>query len=285
MTAAGINPPEIGARDMEVLAEKLRQEHGFDLLSYKPRLLKRRIQSRLRVRECPNLGTYLKLLRVDAAEVSNLLRTLTIHVSGFFRNEETFEFLRERVFPGLLRARREDGQELVLVSAGCAEGEEPYSLAMLLLRHFGRELDGLSRRIIGLDVDGEVLDRARRGEYEPERIADLPSAYRRFFTRKVDRVEVAPEVRAEVEFRQCDLKECVPATGADLIMCRNVLIYFKRGGQRRILRGLREALKPGGFLALGKTESLIGDLRSGFRVLDLTEHVYCKAGEEPCGWR
>ena len=285
MTAGGINPPAIGAREMEVLAEKLRREHGFDLLSYKPRLLRRRIQSRLRVRECPDLGAYLKLLRADSEELSSLLRTLTIHVSGFFRNEETFEFLRERVFPGLIRSRWEDGQELVLVSAGCAEGEEPYSLAMLLHRHFGREIAGLPRRIIGLDVDGEVLQRARRGNYEPERTADLPSSYRRFFSRKGDRVEVAPEIRAEVEFRRCDLKELVPVAGADLVMCRNVLIYFKRGGQRRILNGLREALRPGGLLVLGKTEALIGEMRSGFRVLDLTEHVYCKAGEEPCGWR
>jgi len=277
--------PEFDAGGLASLAEVLLAGQGFDLLAYKPRLLRRRILSRLRVRQCADLAAYLRLLRSEPGEELNLVRTLTIHVSGFFRNEETFEFLRERVIPGLLRARRDDGRELTLVSAGCAEGEEPYSLAMLLLRHFGRELEGVRTRIVGLDVDEEVLKRAQTGEYGADRVVELPRAYERYFERCPAGARIDDAVRLRVEFVRCDLKQGLPVSGADLVMCRNVLIYFKRDGQRQILNGLRDALAPGGFLALGKTESLLGDMRFGFRVLDLTEHVYCKAGEEPCGWR
>ena len=285
MAAGVMELPEIDGRGLKDLAARLKTERGFDLLSYKPRLLRRRIMSRLRVRECPDLATYLRLLRSEPDEELNLLRTLTIHVSGFFRNEETFEYLRVRVLPGLFRARRDDGREMLLVSAGCAEGEEPYSLAMLLRRHFGRDLDTVRVRIVGLDVAEEVLQRARRGEYAEERLVDLPRAYERFFQRSAGGSQLDESVRRSVEFIRCDLKQGLPVTGADLVMCRNVLIYFKREGQRQILKGLLEALAPGGFLALGKTESLLGNMRLGFRVLDLTEHIYCKAGEEPCGWR
>jgi len=283
--AAGTLSPEIDAEHLQVLAARLEAERGFDLLGFKPRLLRRRLISRLRLRDCPNLETYLRLLEADPEEEANLLRTLTIHVSGFFRNVETFDYLRERVFPGLIRRKRVSGEGLSLLSAGCAEGEEPYSLALMLGRHFGRELAGMSRRIIGIDVDEGVVARARLGVYEQDRIADLPGPYRRLFHRRGELWELDEGIRREVEFEVQDLKRGIPHRNLDLVLCRNVLIYFKRESQKRILAGLSEALAPGGLLVLGKTESLLREMRSGFRVLDLSEHVYCKAGEEPCGWR
>jgi len=271
---------------MEVLAARIKDETGFDVLCFKPRLLGRRVAARLRARECKALGEYLELLEVDPGEKRKLIRSLSIHVSSFFRNPQTYRLLQERVLPEILAGKSEVPVPLLIVSAGCAAGEEPYSLAMLLLRHFRREIDPARVKIVGLDMDREILEEARRGVYEPERLRGLPSEYkRRFFKGGPSEVRLKGEILSMVEFFQHDLRDGLPLSGVDLVVCRNMLIYFTRESQQGMVRGFYRALAPGGYLVLGRTETLIGQLRSGFRTVDMSEHVYQKAGEEPCGWR
>jgi len=274
------------AHDLDALAARLKERRGYDLLSYKPRLLKRRLQVRLRARRCEGLPEYLAVLEADPDEWELLLKALNIHVSGFFRNEETFRCLSERVLPTLVREKKACGGELLMVSAGCAEGEEPYSLAMLMRHGFKKDLRLLKLRIVGVDIEEAVLARARAGVYDAARLKELPEDLKQdYFTAREGRVHLSRKITDMVEFRAHDIRKGLPFAGADLIMCRNVLIYFTREHQRGMLGAFGAALRPGGCLVLGKTESMLTELRSGFTVVDLSEHIYRKAGEEPCGWR
>jgi len=181
--------------------------------------------------------------------------------------------------PELLERKRAAGR-LLVVSAGCAEGEEPYSLAILFRHYFAAEEEGVRVRIVGVDMDAEALETARAGVYAADRLAELPGSLRTRWFRKQGRgFQLAAELRGAVEFLQQELMEGLPMRGVDLLMCRNVLIYFQREQQRKLLRTFRESLGPGGCLVLGKTENLLGGLRTGFTTVDLAEHVYRKAGE------
>jgi chemotaxis protein methyltransferase CheR len=277
---------EIAPEVLAELAARLKAKQGFDLLSYKSKVLHRRLRTRLRACSCDDYQEYLRVLDEDPLELEQLYKALIINVSNFFRNAETYWFLRDRVLPELLARKREGDGALTLVSAACAEGEEPYSLAMVMRTFFARELERVRVRIIGIDIDEEALAKARAGSYPLDRVAETPAAFReRFFVRSGKNYELTPEARSLVEFRRHDLRSGLPLTAVDLVMCRNLLIYFKREYQLRLLRAIHAALAEGGYLVLGKTETLGGELREQYQVVDLSEHVYRKAGVDPCAWR
>lgn len=272
--------PEIDPDSIKSLVQRLKSERGFDLDSYKPRLFQRRLLVRLRARSCPDLAAYLGVLESDPTEVDALIKALTINVSEFFRNVSTYWFLRDRVLPRMLEGRRKTGERLLLVSAGCAHGEEPYSLAILIRHYFGREALKRRVRIVGIDVDADVLEGARRAEYDAARTKNLPEGLAgRCFKSRGREYILRDEIKNAVEFFSCDLREELPLSGIDLAMCRNMLIYFKREHQTMILKRLLDSLSSGGHLVLGKTETMPGQLRSAFSVVDRSERIYKKAGE------
>ena len=261
-----------------VLARHVKLKSGFNLLSYKPRVCKRRVLVRLRARECSELAEYLEVLDEDPSEGEELKKAFSIRVSRFFRNQELFWLLKERILPEVL-ARKAPGRAL-LVSAGCAEGEEPYGLALILTHYLG--LAPLSRkaRIVGIEVEEAALARARSGVYDEERISGLPPELRdNYFIRRGREYQLQEALREGVEFVAHDLREGLPLKGIDLLLCRNVLIYYSREEKRRILAGLRRSMADEGYLVLGKTEVLLGSQRSGFVGVDLKERIYRKAGE------
>jgi len=276
LTPAAGEALQISAGDLEELARRLRARLDFELMSYKPKVLKRRIRTRLRAKGCDDLGRYLRELDEDPDEWGLLYKALIINVSSFFRNPETFRFLNEKVLPELLGAKAA-GEGALMVSAGCSEGDEPYSLAMLLLDRFAGEVSRVPVRMVGIDVDDDALGKACRGLYKDERLKGLPSGYRgRFFTEEEEGFRLGDEVRSMVEFIRRDLRQGFDLVDVDLIICRNLLIYFSRECQRDMIESFRQALAPRGYLVIGKTETMIGELRSGFEVVDLTEHVYRK---------
>jgi len=278
--------PEVTSKQLSALAERLRKKSGFDLLSYKPRLLKRRLMVRIRARKCRDLAEYMELLDREPAEEEAFYQALNIHVSGFFRNPETFRFLRERILPGLIARKAAAQEKLLILSAGCALGEEPYSLALMMKHFFKKDLRNTGVKIVGMDISPEVVDRARAAVYDPDRVKELPDEmFRHYFLVKNKKFHLHKEIKSMVEFMAHDVREPLPWAGIDLITCRNLLIYFTRAEQKRILKNFDESLTPQGYLVLGKTESMLSELRSGFKVVDLSEHIYQKAGEEPCGWR
>jgi len=246
---------------------------GFDLGMYKDRCIKRRIAARIRGLGYSDPLPYLDRLREDEAEVDLLLGALSIHVSQFFRNPSTFFSLERQVLPELIQRVRALGRsELRLWSAGCAGGEEAYSLALLMA-----ELVPVGMRvaILGSDVSEGVLAQARQGLFPPARLTEVPPhLLDRYFRAEGGQYRLADEVRRTVTFQRHDLLAAGDYPPADLILCRNVLIYFSREEQELILARFAAALTPGGVLVLGRAETLLGDNRRIFQAEWPTERIY-----------
>lgn len=260
------------------ICELLQARRAFDIGSYKDRCVKRRMAGRVRARDCRDAYSYLELLRRDEDELDTLLSTLTIHVSHFFRNPSTYRVLEATVLPELLaRAQQRPDKTLRLWSAGCSSGEEPYSLALLL-----QELatEGLRVEITATDVSPRILEQAASGEFDAQRLCEIPDRVRETYFERLDasRFRLRDEIRSQVRFLQHNLLVDAPHAEADLILCRNVLIYFSREEQAQILRRFATALWPGGYLVLGRAETLTGDERNLFRSAYPVERIYhCQA--------
>jgi chemotaxis protein methyltransferase CheR len=278
--------PEIDEQMVNELAKRLKAERGIDLVSYKPRVLARRLKIRLRTKSCKDITDYLEMLNKEPEEIDELLKAMNINVSGFFRNPETFKYLGDHILPGLIEKKKEDKRGIHIISAGCAEGEEPYSFSILLEEKLKNKLLGVPVKIVGIDIEQGVLEKARLAVYKPDRMRDLPGAYKKkYFTQENGGFKLSEKIVNSVKFVRHDIRMGIPDKKADLIMCRNVLIYFRQENQMKIIKGFSEGLVDGGYLCLGKTENLIGKWKTGFKVVDISEHIYQKAGEEPCGWR
>lgn len=275
------NEPTISNAAFAELAERLRAIRGLDLQGYKNRYARRRIAVRLRACRCADLEEYLQLLDREPEEWSRLLQALAINVSSFFRNPETFELIRGRILPEIIQWRKQRGQpRLRLWSAGCAEGEEAYSLAILLREHFAGALGTMAVSILATDLDAESLALAQAGSYPEPRLADLPAELReKYFRPQGEQWLLRRRVAGLVEFARHDLLSQPGPRDLDLIVCRNVLIYLSRAEQERILARFCQSLRPEGFLVLGKTETLIGQLRRALLSVVPRERIYQKPAE------
>lgn len=250
----------------------LLEGRGFDLDAYKDRCIKRRIAARIRSLGCQSADQYLALL-AGSEEQEKLVETLTIHVSQFFRNPTTFAALEQRILPKLLRQRRGKG-ELRIWSVGCAGGEEPYSIA-LLCDELSTPQDQIS--ILGTDISAEVLKCAREGLFEAHRLLEVPEpVLRQYFCLEGSRYRLDRRIRTKVRFFRHDILRDRAFHRVDLITCRNMLIYFSRQEQERILRALAAALVPGGLLVMGRAETIVSDSRDLFTCEDPTERIYRK---------
>jgi chemotaxis protein methyltransferase CheR len=255
---------------------------GIDLDLYKERFLLRRITVRQRACGAPTLRAYLKLVSQNPVERGHLVRALTIHVSQFFRNPSTFQAIQEVVLPVLLTQRQSGGRSLRLWSVGCACGEEPYSLAILLLEHGAESPQPYSSTIYATDIDPNSLHQAREGRYSAMSLATLPAPWRkRYFAREGEHYRIGPEARHLVYFKTHNILESAPFGRIDLILCRNVLIYMTEALQARVLQTLHEALNPGGFLVLGKVEGLTGPARDLLEPVNVPERIYRKSTWHP----
>lgn len=230
----------------------------------------------MRAKNAQSFGEYARVLDGDPVEYDRLVDALTINVSRFFRNPETFACIATTVLPELWASR---SPILRFWSAGCATGEEPYSLAVLSREHAlaTHDLRGLDRlRIIGSDVDREAVSAASRGRYQPAAFGDTPPAVvSKYFPLEHGLHSVAPEIRNLVAFEQRDLLDgAAPFARMHLIICRNVIIYFTRETQELLLERFHDLLLPGGFLVLGKVETLLGKSREFFEAVSSRERVY-----------
>ncbi len=270
--------PEIAQRDFSLLSEWLLVERGLDLRGYKDKCIKRRLAVRIRARGQKDLKGYFEVLKNDRVELDELMSTLTINVSSFFRNPGVFEALAGDIIPRLIKHRKSKRQNrLSIWSAGCAGGEEPYSLAILLRRHFKTALSKMEVQILATDIDDESLKRAKQGVFPAERFEDTrPEIIEKYFTQVAGGFQVADCVRNLVSFKHHDLLEAPELDDLDLILCRNVLIYLTRDQQRKLLLYFQNALHQVGYLVLGQTEVLVGDIRNGFEGVNPKERVYRK---------
>jgi chemotaxis protein methyltransferase CheR len=268
--------PDIPDEVFDRLRNILKSLKNFNIDIYKDKCIRRRIGIRIRARRCLTAEEYCDLVLTDELELERLLKVLTIHVSNFFRNPPTFSKLTEDIFPYLFeREQREARGGIKLWSVGCAGGEEPYTLAIILKDSFNAKMKKVPVEIVATDVDRLVLEQAIQGVYPEERLKDVaPQLLERYFETFQGRYRLANVVREMVVFRQGDLFDGDHYPESDLILCRNVLIYFERIQQERIIRRFAEVLGSGGVLVLGKSETLVGDTRRFFQTICPFERIY-----------
>jgi chemotaxis methyl-accepting protein methylase len=268
---------QLTPRDQEELfALKLLLEErlGFAGAGYKEKCLRRRIAVRMRACGVHRYADYGAVLAGDEAERSRLLDTLTINVSKFYRNAEVWALLRSKVLPAIAHA---PGREIRIWSAGSAAGEETYSLAIMLLELARERTLDLSRfRITGTDVDRTILKQAERGEYSAFAFSELDPVLRERWFEGPHRDRVKAEVRRLVTFEPLDLIRDPLPEQQHLILCRNVIIYFERAVQERLFRSFHDALAGGGYLVLGKVETLYGEMSKSFRAIASRERIFQK---------
>ncbi len=263
-------------RAYAALASKISRGSGLALQAYKDKCIRRRIAVRMRACGVHSYADYEALLDRSPGEYERLRDALTINVTRFFRNPETWALLRRSLIPRLCEAAPD---EIDAWSAGCSSGEEAYTLAVL----FADVLDGAGRSdrlerlsVDATDVDRACLERARGARYPLASLAEMPADLleRHFETVGTER-RVTERIRRRVQVRHHDMTgEPPPRRGYHLILCRNVLIYFDRPVQERLFAAFADALVPGGFLVLGKVETLFGAARERLTLIDPRERVY-----------
>ncbi len=258
-----IHDETLSARDFNRLSAFVYQEAGIRLGPEKRTMLEARLRRRLR---SLNLGSYSRYCEYlftpvgRSEEVVPFLDVVTTNKTDFFREPGHFTFLTEKALPEM--AARAEGRPLMVWSAGCSSGEEPYTLAMVL-NEYSEAHPGFRFRILATDISTRVLEKARLGIYTTENVEPVPPALRRkYFMRSrkpgSEQVRVVPELRRLVEFRRLNFMDgdYGLAGQADAIFCRNVIIYFDRGTQEAILSKLARQLVPQGYLFVGHSETL-----------------------------
>ena len=241
--------PELDTVAYDRLAREVRSLLGIDLTQYKPAQVWRRVNGFATARGLRDSDALVARARQDAALKQAFLDMLTINVSEFFRNPEAWDLLAERFLKPVLR----DQLSIKIWSAGCSLGYEPFTLAML-----AREIaPAKTVRILATDLDETTLTRARKATYSEAQMAGVSEARRaRFFRRDEEGWQVKPELQALITFRRHDLLKDPYDKPYDLICCRNVVIYFTEVAKADLYRRFCEALRPGGLLFLGATESI-----------------------------
>jgi chemotaxis protein methyltransferase CheR len=260
------------------LVEKITRDRGFRCSSYKDKCLRRRIAVRMRAKRTVTASEYSTALDTDPNEYDRLIRSLTVNVTKFFRNWDTYSVIDRTVIPELMDR---DEPETRIWSAGCSSGEEPYSIAILAHQHaVAREAQARlqSIRILGTDIDMECLGEAERGFYAEAALGDTPPVLReRYFPLYAGLHTMLPDVKRMVGFECNDLLAYEPPLNdIHLILCRNVIIYFEREAQDALFASFHRVLAPGGFLVLGKVETLLGEARSLFTPVNSRERIFRK---------
>ena len=260
---------------LEALLEFLRTNRGFDFTGYRRAGLSRRINRRIQAVGVNTYGDYLDYLQVDPDEFGELFNTILINVTSFFRDEGPWEHLRGEIMPGLAAAKRDD-QPIRVWSAGCASGQEAYSLLMTLAEAIGLEQAKERVKVYATDVDEEALEQARQARYSAREVDSVPAPLlERYFERDGDQYVFNQDLRRSVIFGRHDLTRDAPISRIDLLACRNTLMYLNAETQAHVLDRLHFGLLEGGVLLLGKAEMLLSHA-SLFTPIDLQRRLFRK---------
>lgn len=267
-TPSTVRPVQLAClddREFRRLAVFIERKLGIRMPDTKRVMLESRLQKRLRLHGFGTFREYVDYVfseQGSRTEIINMIDAVTTNKTDFYREADHFEYLQSRVLPSLAEGR--PGTTLNFWSAGCSTGEEPYTLAMVLEDARSRH-PRMDYRILATDISTRVLDAARRAIYDIEKADPIPCEFKkRFLLRSKDRergeARIRPELRAKVEFRRVNLMDDtypVPS-GFDTVFCRNVIIYFDRRTQERILRHICAHIRPRGWLFIGHSETLTG---------------------------
>jgi len=263
------------SKEFEGLLDLLRRARGFDFAGYKRPSLVRRVRKRMQAVRVDTYRDYMAVLEREPSEFDHLFNTVLINVTSFFRDEIPWGYLAEEIVPRILEGKG-PAESIRVWSAGCATGQEAYTLAMVLCEALG--LDHFLRRvkIYATDLDDEALIYARQGSYTAKEVEPVSELLRdRYFERQNGRFYFKKPLRRCVIFGRNDLVSDAPISKIDLLVCRNTLMYFDSQTQARILNRFHFALRPGGFLFLGKAETL-SMYANVFEPVDLQRRVFSK---------
>jgi chemotaxis protein methyltransferase CheR len=243
--------------EFEALRDKIFKDTGLDCSRYKENYLKRRIAARMRAVNANSYADYAALLDSVPEEYPRLKDRITVNVTEFFRDSDVYDYLQKVLLPMLAENCRKQGRAMLVWSAGCSSGEEPYSLAILLS---GLNIGPFS--ILATDIDELCLEKAKKGRYDQDALnrSSVPDVSRWFSMEDGDAV-VVPSLKRLIRFERHNLFADPPPSSVDLVLCRNVMIYFSRELQQRLLEAFHSALRPGGYLLPGKTETILGPAR------------------------
>ncbi len=256
----------------------IKEQTGLDCSGYRDEYLKRRFEIRLRTTGAITYPKYIIYLNKHPEEFTNLLNDLTINYTTFFRDTDVYEYLEHKLLPKLFFSKN----SVKIWSAGCASGEEPYSLAILVHKVLGRRLQSQSVSIVASDIDLDALSKAKRGVYQARQLGPLSQLQiEQFFNKTDEGYTVKDNVKSLIKFEQFDLMGKPRHYDYDLILCRNVMIYFSKEGQQHIHMNFFSALKSGGYMITGKSEILSGEPANVFTALDYIVRVYQKPPRSP----
>jgi two-component system CheB/CheR fusion protein len=266
--------------EFEALLAYLKQSRGFDFSSYKRSSLMRRLLVRMQVMGVTTFAAYLEFLQVHPEEFTRLFNTILINVTGFFRDAAHWDFLRDEILPRLTGPTGAV-EPIRIWSAGCASGEEAYSIAILLAEALGFEAFRERVRIYATDVDEEALNQARHAVYSSRIAEDVPAPLlAKYFELQDGRYVFNKELRRSVIFGRHDLLQDAPISRVDLLICRNCLMYFNTEAQARILARFHLALASRGILFLGKAEALLAHSAT-FEAVDVKRRLFVKTQRQP----
>lgn len=234
----------------------------IDLNAYKEQQMKRRIDTLIDKHGIKEYDKYISLLKTNREAFEEFVSYLTINVSEFYRNPEQWEFMDKEVFPYLIS---KFGTNLKMWSAACSTGDEPYSLVMALSKHL--PLNQI--KIFATDIDKQILAKAQQGLYNAKSIENVPKEFKeKYFTEIGGSYKISDEIKSRVEFKQHNLLKDPYPRDVDMIVCRNVLIYFTEEAKDEVFRKYFSVLKPGGVLFIGSTEQIINYKEIGFNRRD-----------------
>lgn len=247
--------------DYEIFVERIKKKTGIDLALYKEAQMKRRLTSLYDKKGFANFVDFYSALEKDTALMDEFLDRMTINVSEFYRNSKRWEVLDKKIFPRLLKAN----PRLKVWSAACSTGEEPYSLAMVLSNH--QPLTQVS--IHATDLDENAIAKAKAAIYPERSLAEVPTNIKKLhFEQEGSFYKVSSKIKDTVRFKKHNLLKDTYERGYDLIVCRNVMIYFTEEAKEQIYMNFSKALKSGGVLFVGSTEQIFNPAKYDFEVED-----------------
>lgn len=262
----------------EIIKKKILESTGLDCDSYKDDFLERRIKLRLAAHGINSYKEYLPILQDDSKEYISLMDTISVDVSRFFRDRDVFDTLKNKILPEIIDKKKNMKHKVITVwSAGCDTGEEPYSIAILLNELLGIEINNYFIQIYATDISTERITRAKNALYSATKFQDMdPSYVNKYFQYSEGLFKLKEHIKKLVRFEIQDLISNSGYQFLDLIICRNVLIYLLQEVQEKILINFYKNLNEGGYLMLGKSETLIGKSRDYFMYLKEADRIYKK---------
>lgn len=272
------SPPETNPC-FEALLQYIKQTHNFDYTGYKRPSLMRRVQYRMDMLPIEGYSNYTNYLTENPEEFLQLFNTIEINLTTFFRNASSWNHIAANVIPQIIASKSSD-EPIRVWSAGCASGEEVYTLAILLSEALGVEQFRLRVQIFGTDLDRDAISQARQGSYDSNQVSGIPDyLLKKYFEQINGKYVFRKDLRRNILLVQHNLIEDAPMSKIDLLVCRNTLIYLNSETQLRVLVRFHFGLKDNGFLFLGHTEIVQSEIASLFRGVNNEHRIFSKIGK------